>query len=326
MAAGSTCLVTRASANACRSSKLFLAALTDAAFLPNHLPREAPQLTAHVMTSLKLDGPLVLAGAGKMGGALLAGLFARGLDPKLVRVQDPSPPAEVAHLLASHGIKVETQIERLERPPSVILVAVKPQLMDAVFPALARLAGPGTLVLSIAAGRNLASFEKHLPDSAAVVRSMPNTPAAIGRGITVCVANAYVTASQRQLCDALLSAVGDVAWIDDEHLMDAVTAVSGSGPAYVFLLAECMAEAGRAAGLDADLAMKLARATVSGSGELLHQSDLDPATLRKNVTSPGGTTAAALDVLMNAQDGLQEIMTRAVAAAAARGRELSKQG
>lgn len=274
--------------------------------------------------TLKLDGPLLLAGAGKMGGAMLSGLIARGLDAKLVRVQDPAPPSEVAAMLAQHGITAEARVEKLDRAPGVILVAVKPQMMDAVFPALAKLAGPSTVVLSIAAGRSLASFEAHLPAGIAVVRAMPNTPAAIGRGITVCVANAAASAPQRALCDALLSAVGEVAWIDDERHMDAVTAVSGSGPAYVFLLAECMAEAGRAAGLDADLAMRLACATVSGSGDLLHQSELDPATLRKNVTSPGGTTAAALGVLMQSPGGLKEIMIEAVAAAAVRGRDLAK--
>lgn len=274
--------------------------------------------------TLKLDGPLVLAGAGKMGGALLSGLIARGLDPKQVRVQDPSPPAEVAAMLASHGIKAEAQITSLDRAPSVIFAAVKPQMMEAVFPALAKLAGPNTVVLSIAAGRNLKSFEVHLPVGSAVVRAMPNTPAAIGRGITVCVANAAVTHKQRQLCNTMMSAVGDVAWIDHETGMDAVTAVSGSGPAYVFLLAECMAEAGRAAGLSAELATQLARATVSGAGELLRQSDLDSATLRQNVTSPGGTTAAALSVLMQSPDGLKDLMTKAVAAATVRGRELAK--
>lgn len=285
--------------------------------------RATPQNTANSMT-LKLDGPLLLAGAGKMGGAMLSGLIARGLDAKLVRVQDPAPPSEVAAMLAQHGITAEARVEKLDRAPGVIIVAVKPQMMDAVFPALAKLAGPSTVVLSIAAGRSLASFEAHLPAGIAVVRAMPNTPAAIGRGITVCVANAAASAPQRALCDALLSAVGEVAWIDDERHMDAVTAVSGSGPAYVFLLAECMAEAGRAAGLDADLAMRLACATVSGSGDLLHQSELDPATLRKNVTSPGGTTAAALGVLMQSPGGLKEIMIEAVAAAAVRGRDLAK--
>jgi pyrroline-5-carboxylate reductase len=204
----------------------------------------------------------------------------------------------------------------------VILLAVKPQLMDEVLPPLAKLAGPQTLLLSIAAGRRIASFEKYLPGGA-VVRAMPNTPASIGRGITAAVANRYVTPVQRALADDLLSAVGKVVWVDDEALLDAITAVSGSGPAYVFLLAECLAEAGRAAGLDARLAEELARATVSGSAALLEASDLSAAELRKNVTSPGGTTAAALEIL-GGEDGMQKLMTAAVAAATKRGRDLAK--
>lgn len=273
--------------------------------------------------TLKLDAPLLLAGAGKMGGALLAGLLLRGLDPKLVRVQDPQPPEEVASLLAKHGIAVEQSIVAMSPPPGVILVAVKPQVMETVFPPLARLAGPDTLVLSIAAGRSIESFERHLPPGSAVIRAMPNTPAAIGRGITVCVGNSAVTQKQREIASEMVEAVGEVCWIDDEKLIDAVTAVSGSGPAYVFLLAEYLADAGRAAGLDTELAGRLARATVSGSGELLHRSTLDPATLRENVTSPGGTTAAALSVLM-ADGGLRDLMIKAIAAATNRGRELAK--
>ncbi len=273
--------------------------------------------------TIKLDGPLVLAGAGKMGGALLQGWLERGLDPKEVVVQDPAPPADIKSWLQRHGITATEDAAMLGRAPAVIVVAVKPQVMDAVVPGLARLAGPDTLVLSIAAGKTLATFERHLEPGQSVVRSMPNTPAAIGRGMTVCVANRHVTSAQRALADELLSAVGEVGWVEDEALMDAVTAVSGSGPAYVFLLAECLAEAGRAAGLDAALAERLARATVSGSGELLARSDQAPAILRQNVTSPGGTTAAALSVLMS-PDGLQPLMTRAVAAATARGRELAK--
>jgi pyrroline-5-carboxylate reductase len=271
----------------------------------------------------EFDGPLVLAGAGKMGGALLEGLLARGLEPSRVRVQDPSPPAEVAALLTSNRIGIEPAIEKLDEPAGVLLVAVKPQSMDTVFPALARLAGPKTLVISIAAGRKIAAFERNLPAGAAVVRAMPNTPAAIGRGITVCTANAAVTESQRALCEALLSAVGEVAWVDDEAMMDAVTAVSGSGPAYVFLLAEALAAAGERAGLDKSLARQLAISTVSGAGELMHRSNLDPKVLRENVTSPGGTTAAALSVLMG-EDGLEKLLTEAVAAGTGRSRELAK--
>jgi pyrroline-5-carboxylate reductase len=268
------------------------------------------------------NGPLLLVGAGKMGGALIEGLIARGLDPRRVQVQDPSPPAEVAALLAKHGIEAVSSIEALAEPPGVILAAVKPQVMDKVFPPVAGLAGPETLTISIAAGRTLKSFERYLPAGAAVVRAMPNTPAAIGRGITVCAANGHVTSEARWLCEALLSAVGEVAWVENETLMDAVTAVSGSGPAYVFLLAECLEKAAIAAGLEPVLARQLARATVSGAGELLHRSDADASVLRQNVTSPGGTTAAALAVLM-AEGGLEELLTKAVLAGEGRSRELA---
>lgn len=272
--------------------------------------------------TIELDGPLLLAGAGKMGGAMLAGWIEHGLDPRLVVVQDPGPPPEVDALLKKHDIPVSAEVSRLDRPPAVLVAAVKPQAMDIVFPPLARLVDADTLVLSIAAGKSMASFARHLPPATAVVRAMPNTPAAIGRGITGVCANAHVDTPRRALAETLLAAVGEVAWVDDEALIDAVTAVSGSGPAYVFLLAECLAEAGRKAGLDADTAARLARATVSGAGELLYRSDLPAADLRRNVTSPGGTTAAALEVLM-AEGGLQDLMTRAVAAAATRGRELA---
>ena len=273
--------------------------------------------------SFSFDGPLLLVGAGKMGGALLEGLIARGLDPSRVRVQDPSPPDDVAAILARHGIAAEAGVESFASPPGVILVAVKPQMMDAVFPAVAALAGPDTIVVSIAAGRTLASFEAHLAPAAAVVRAMPNTPAAVGRGITVCVANGNVTPAGRAICEALMSAVGEVAWVEDEAMMDAVTAVSGSGPAYVFLLAEALQKAAISAGLDEALARQLARATVSGAGELLAQSDLDAAQLRRNVTSPGGTTAAALDVLM-AKGGMEDSLREAVMSAVVRSRELAK--
>ena len=231
--------------------------------------------------------------------------WARGLDPRLVTVQDPSPAPEASAALAKYGIQATAKSGPLEAPASVILVAVKPQVMDRVLPELAPLAGPDTLVISIAAGRTLASIAAHFPKSTAVVRAMPNTPAAIGRGIAVCVANEVVTPAQHRLCEDLMSAVGEVAWLDDEAQMDAVTAVSGSGPAYVFLLAEALASAGATAGLDPNLARRLAVATVTGAGELMHRSRTDPRILRENVTSPGGTTAAALSVLM-AEEWLRE--------------------
>ncbi len=273
--------------------------------------------------SFTLDGPLLLVGAGKMGGALLSRLLDHGLDPRGVIVQDPEPTGDIANLLADRAIDVLPMVDELSEPPAVILLAVKPQVMDQALPQVARLAGPDTLYLSIAAGRRLAGLEKHLPAGAAVVRAMPNTPAAIGRGVTVAIANAAVSPIQRALADRLLAAGGHVMWVDDEALLDPVTAVSGSGPAYVFLLVECLAEAGRAAGLDADLAERLARHTIIGAAALLEHSEHDAATLRKNVTSPGGTTAAALEIL-GGPDGLKKLMVAAVAAATKRGRELAK--
>lgn len=273
--------------------------------------------------AIDLDGPLVLVGCGKLGGALLTGWLARGLDPAKVIVQDPAPPPEVADLLARHAITCSRDVRPLSSSPAVLLMAVKPQVMDAVFAPLAPLAGPGTLVLSVAAGRTIASFERHLAPGSAVVRTIPNTPAAIGRGITVCHGNGTVTARHRALVDELMGAVGQVGWVADEHLIDAATAVSGSGPAYVFLLAECLAAAGRAVGLDAGLSVELANATVSGAGELLRASGQPAHVLRQNVTSPNGTTAAALEVLMG-EERLQQLMVEAVRAAARRAAELSR--
>lgn len=271
---------------------------------------------------IELSGPLLILGAGKMGGALAAGLLARGLKPEFVLIQDPDPPPESAELIRAHNLSCGASFSDLKTAPSVILAAVKPQVMDAVFPAAAKLAGPETLTLSIAAGRTIASFEQYLAEGSAVVRAMPNTPAAIGHGITVCCANAATRPEQRELTTALMSAVGDVAWVEDEALMNAVTAVSGSGPAYVFHLAECLADAGIAAGLEQNLAMQLARSTVAGAGALLAQSELSAEQLRQNVTSPGGTTAAALDELME-DFAMKRLFERAVAAAKARGEALA---
>jgi pyrroline-5-carboxylate reductase len=267
---------------------------------------------------------LILAGAGKMGGAMLSGWLDSGLPPSDVLVQDPAPPPEMLELLAKHGIEslAELSAADLSAPPSVIIAAVKPQIMDDVFPALGKLAGPEKLILSVAAGKTIASFERYLPVGTAVVRTIPNTPAAIGRGITVCAPNPHVTVSQRKLCDDLLASIGEVGWVEQERLIDAATAVSGSGPAYVFLLAECLAAAGVKVGLSPELSARLAEATVSGAGELLRRSDLPPSTLRENVTSPNGTTYAALQVLM-AEDGLKPLMIKAVQAADARSRELA---
>ena len=264
------------------------------------------------MTSLSdFAGTLVLVGAGKMGAALLEGWLGLGLDPARVVVLEPAPSAALA-TLAARGLRVNPELASLGEA-AVVVLAVKPQTAPEAVPGLKTLIGSATLVVSIMAGRTLRFLGDALP-GAALVRSMPNTPAAIGRGITVAVANRGVTAAQRDLAHRLLAATGAVEWVDDEGLLDAVTAVSGSGPAYVFLLAESLARAGAAAGLPPDLAARLARATVEGSGELMHRSPLDPAALRQNVTSPGGTTAAALEVLM-APNGMQPLLTRAVAAA-----------
>lgn len=274
-------------------------------------------MTAAKNSSLAGIGPVALVGAGKMGGAMLEGWLALGLDPTAAVVIEPTPSAEIA-ALAGRGVSLNPA---KRTKAQVVVLAVKPQVAAEVVPGVAPMVGNDTVVVSIMAGKTLGFLESALP-GAAIVRAMPNTPASIGRGITVAVPNARVSPAQRGIAHDLLAATGSVEWLADEALMDAVTAVSGSGPAYVFHLAEALTKAGIAAGLPAALAATLARATVAGSGELLHRSPLDPAALRQNVTSPGGTTAAALAVLM-APDGLEALMTRAVAAAAKRSRELA---
>lgn len=270
--------------------------------------------------------PVLLVGCGKMGGALLAGWLARGTAGADAPVTVIEPSAgSTGSFGTAPGVAIITDATQLapDVTPSVVVFAVKPQAMDEVVPAYRRFVSPATVFLSIAAGRPIAYFERQLGAAAAVVRTMPNTPAAVGRGISVACANPQVSAAQRELCGTLLSAVGEVSWVDDERLIDAVTAVSGSGPAYVFLLVEALAEAGAAAGLPAELAMRLARATVAGSGELLHRAAEPAEQLRRNVTSPGGTTAAALEVLMAKRGGLTGLLKRAVAAATKRSRELA---
>ena len=264
-----------------------------------------------------IAGTIALAGAGKMGGAMLTGWLAQGLDAQRVVVFEPAPSAEIA-ALAARGVRLNPKDAGAI---STLVIAVKPQSFREAGAALKSYVAPATLVVSIMAGTTIKSLQETV--GGAVVRAMPNTPAAIGRGITVAVADKGVSAAQRATADALLRATGAVEWVDDEKLMDAVTAVSGSGPAYIFLLAEELARAGVAAGLPEELAARLARETVAGSGELLHRSDLAAAALRQNVTSPGGTTAAALEVLMG-KDGLAQLMTRAIAAATARSKELAK--
>ncbi|WP_213738227.1 pyrroline-5-carboxylate reductase [Bradyrhizobium sp. dw_411] len=266
-----------------------------------------------------IQDTIVLAGAGKMGGAMLAGWLAQGLDARRVTVIEPHPSDDI-HALAAKGVRLNPSAKDIGAVATLV-VALKPQSFREAGPDLKPFAAPATLVVSIMAGTTIASIEQACGGS--VVRAMPNTPAAIGRGITVAVASKKVSPTQRTIADALLRATGSVEWVDDEKLMDAVTAVSGSGPAYVFLLAEELARAGVEAGLPLELATRLARETVSGSGELLHRSELASATLRQNVTSPGGTTAAALEVLMG-PDGMQPLLTRAVAAATRRSQELAK--
>ena len=264
-------------------------------------------------------GSLVLAGAGKMGGAMLSGWLDGGLDAKRVTIIEPYPSDDTRAFVA-RGVRLNPETKDIGTA-DVLVLAVKPQMFRDAGPQLRPLVGTSTLVVSIMAGTTIAGLTEVCGGK--VIRAMPNTPAAIGRGITVAVPANGVTPGQRAVADALLRATGGVEWVDDEVLMDAVTAVSGSGPAYVFLLAEELARAGVAAGLPEALATTLARATVSGSGELLRLSDLDSATLRKNVTSPGGTTAAALEVLMGA-NGFQPLLTKAIAAATKRSKELAK--
>ena len=270
-----------------------------------------------------MSGTLVLAGGGKMGGALLAGWLNNGMGGADIIVVEPDSKTASA-ISEKHGVAVVEIVGDLDADltPETVVFAVKPQSMDDVAPAYGGYAGPDTVFLSIAAGalgmaRTMAASGPSLSSKYVMV-----LPAAVGRGITVAAANGQVTGQQKSRCDGLLGTVGDVAWINDEGLMDAVTAVSGSGPAYVFLLAESLAEAGREAGLPVELSDQLARATVAGAGELLHQSGDSATRLRENVASPGGTTAAALEVLMDG-DGWQALMAKAVAAAVKRSRELA---
>ena len=266
---------------------------------------------------------VILVGCGNMGGALLSGWLDHGLPVEAVAVVEPVE--ENAFRARRRGITVVADPAGLagKPAPDVVVLAVKPQVLDDACAAYAGLAANGAVVLSIAAGKTISGMESRLGTGAAVVRAMPNTPAAVRRGISVACANASTGAGQRSLCEDLLAAVGQVLWVEDEALLDAVTAVSGSGPAYVFLLVECLAQAGVDAGLTKAIADRLARETVTGAGELLARSSEAPGTLRRNVTSPGGTTAAALVVLMDENQGLAPLIRRAVAAAADRARELA---
>lgn len=268
--------------------------------------------------SLK-DASVALIGAGNMGLAMLEGWAAQGLLADRVAIVEPNPSDRLRALCTAHGFSLSAQPGACD----ALVLAIKPQMLEAGAAAAAPFVGSDSVVVSILAGKRIADISARLPAAKAVVRAMPNTPAAIGRGMTGAFASLETSESQRALAHALLAAAGQVEWVDSEALIDAVTAVSGSGPAYVFYLVEALAAAGVEAGLPADLAERLARATIEGAGELLHrQADVSAETLRQRVTSPGGTTAAALSVLM-AEDGLAPLMKKAVAAAKKRAGELS---
>ncbi len=259
---------------------------------------------------------LVMLGCGKMGSALLEGWLKRGLPARSVWVIDPLPSAWVL----ARGVHLNTD---LPEDPAVVLVAVKPQMMDAALPTLAGLGNGRTLFVSVAAGTTLAQLEAVLGAATPIVRTIPNTPAAIGRGITALIGNGAVDEAALALAEALLQAVGQTVRLEEEAEMDAVTALSGSGPAYVFHLIETLAAAGEAQGLAPDLAMRLAKATVAGAGALAEAAEEDPTQLRVNVTSPKGTTEAALAVLMDPKTGFAPLLRKAVRAATARSKELA---
>lgn len=260
-----------------------------------------------------------------MGGALLEGWLGQGVAPESVTVIEPFESGFLEGIQARGVTTLKVLTELPENyDPAVVVIAIKPQMMDGTIGDYSRFAKASTVFLSVAAGKTLAYFQAALGETAPIVRAMPNTPSAVGRGMTVLCANPAASSTQREVCSSLLSAVGETAWVDDEALLDAVTALSGGGPAYVFLLIECLAQAGIEAGLPQELSERLARVTVAGSGELVHQASEAPSQLRKNVTSPAGTTLEALNVLM-AEDGLQPLMTRAIAAATRRSQELGRQ-
>ncbi|TAL02682.1 MAG: pyrroline-5-carboxylate reductase [Rhodospirillaceae bacterium] len=271
-----------------------------------------------------MQGTILLVGSGKMGGALLDGWFKRGVNPVDVMVVEPAGRVAVAPCSAHPALTTVPTIEDVPKDfrPDVIVFAIKPQIVDQALPAYRRFVADRPVFLSVIAGKTTDGIRSRLGPAADVVRAMPNTPAAVGKAMTVLYAPPTVSELQRKICNTLMSAVGAVAWITDEAHMDAVTAVSGSGPAYVFLFAEALTAAGVEAGLAPDLAARLAHATIAGAGAMLEQMPDSPETLRRNVTSPGGTTAAALEVLMG-ENGLMRLFSRAVAAAAARSRELA---
>lgn len=263
---------------------------------------------------------LLVFGCGKMGGAMLAGALAGGWPASAIAVVEPHPSETLMAMQKQHGFALNRSQTRKAK---LVLISVKPQMLDAAAPAIAPWLDGESVVVSIMAGKSIGDIARRLPTTRRFVRAMPNTPAAIGRGITGAFATDALDSADRAMVTRLLETTGRLEWVTSEGLIDAVTAVSGSGPAYVFHLVEALAAAGEKLGLEPAIAMRLARATIEGAGELLFQeADTSPDTLRKNVTSPGGTTAAALEVLM-AEDGLTALMTRAVAAAEARAKALS---
>ncbi len=269
------------------------------------------------------DAPLLILGCGKMGGALLDGWLANGLPGDAIRIVEPNPAEALLRCAQDHGIALAADVSGIAETPGAVLIAIKPQMMDAVLPFLADRFGTAPLYVSIAAGTSIARFRALLGQEARIVRVMPNTPVAVAKGASAIFPGEGVTARETGLAEALLAAVGETVRLDSEAQMDAVTGVSGSGPAYVFHMIEALARGGEAQGLAPDLAMRLARQTVIGAAALADASDETAETLRVNVTSPQGTTAAALDLLMHETAGLGVLMTGAVKAAADRSRELS---
>jgi len=276
------------------------------------------------LAAISSSNPILLLGCGKMGSAMLSGWLAQGLCNDAVYIIDPYLDHIKTEFDKVSHVQLHQSAESLPKDlkPSFIIAAVKPQMMDDALASLKELDMSSSVILSIAAGKTIGYFENQLGADCAIIRAMPNTPAAIGKGITVCVANELASVQQKAICSILLETVSIVEWIDDESLMDAVTALSGSGPAYVFYLSEAMSAAGKALGLPTELSKKLARQTIAGSGALLGASDERASKLRENVTSPGGTTAAALDVLMS-EDGLARLMRRAMTEAKNRSKELA---
>lgn len=268
------------------------------------------------MTELGRRG-VILLGCGKMGSAMLSGWLKRGLATSGVWVIDPNP----SDWLRGTGVQINAPLPDC---PAIVIVAVKPQMMGDALPVLAAMGNGDTLFVSVAAGTPIARFEEVLGARTPIIRAMPNTPAAVGRGISAIIGNAHAGQAQMDLAENLLLAVGQVVRLDNEGQMDAVTGLSGSGPAYVFHLIETMAAAGEAQGLSPDLALQLARATVAGAGALAEEADETPGQLRVNVTSPNGTTQAALEVLMDPETGFPSLLGRAITAATERSKELSR--